>query len=143
MRIEQKEELVKHKRLWVAGFLKVSTSVLSLEPTEQEVLATIPELASGVPFGYITEIISNESAGHNAEICEWWMSRFIALPRSTGQEVPTTLPESAMDGVPVTILESVECMWVARALPRSGLVFQESTGFESETGEHRRVERNW
>ena len=126
-----KKELVKHRRLWVAGFPKVSTSVLSLEPTEQEVLATIPELASGVPIGHITEI------------CERWMSRFVALPRSTGQEVPTTLPESATDGVPVTILESVECMWVAGALPRSGLVFRESTGFESETGEHRRVEKNW
>ena len=121
-----KKELVKHKRLWVAEFPKASTSVLSLEPTEQDVLATIPELASGIPIGHITKINSSESAGHNTEICKWWMSRFIALPRSTGQEVPTTLPESAVDGVPVTILESVECMWVAGALPRSGLVFQES-----------------
>ena len=121
-----KKELVKHKRLWVAEFPKASTLVLSLEPTEQEVLATILELASGIPIGHITEINLSESAGHDTEICEWWMSRFIALPRSTGQEVPTTLLESAVDGVPVTILESVECMGVAGALPRSGLVFQES-----------------
>ena len=105
-----KKELAKHKRLWVAEFPKAPTSVLSLEPTEQEVLATIPELARGVPIGHITEINSSESAGHNTEICEWWMSRFIALLRSTGQEVLTTLLESAVDGVPVTILESVECM---------------------------------
>ena len=63
-----KKELVKHKRLWVAEFPKVPTLVLSLEPMEQEVLATIPELASGVPIGHITEINLSESAGRNTEI---------------------------------------------------------------------------